>query len=152
LVGQGESTVIPAGVTTASLATNVGVKGQVLLSELRQLWLQNASLPTLQEQGSGEEHIIMRIEDASETFTPVAFNASGLAIQYRLSVLGVLNMYQDNTLVWSSGAVSSSADIFGDATALANSPTSIEAERETLTEQLRQKWAQSALARLLSGF
>jgi len=152
LVGQGKSSVIPNSVTSANLTTNAGMKGKVLLSELRQRWLQNSSLPTLDEEDSGKNHIIIRIENASETFTPVAFDSSGLAIQYRLSVLGMLNMYQENTLIWSSGIVSSSADIFGDASALANNPTSIEAEKETLVEQLREKWAQDSLARLLSGF
>ncbi|MDX8381545.1 MAG: hypothetical protein R8M14_05480 [Ghiorsea sp.] len=152
LVGQGESSVILKGVTTASLSNNAGMNGQMLLSELRQRWIQNSSLPTLEEDESGKQHIIMRVENATETFTPVAFDSSGLAIQYRLSVLGVLNMYQENTLIWSSSLVSSSADIFGDASALANNPTSIEAEKETLVEQLREKWAQDSLARLLSGF
>ena len=151
LVGQGKSNVIPQKVTTANLQAPPSTLGKILLGELRQQWLQRDALPTLQ-RGSGATYVTLRIESPNEAFTPVAFNASGLAIQYRLSVSGVLNMYRENSLIWRSGSVSSSADIFGDAAALTNNPASIEAERETLQEQLYQQWAKDALARLQSGF
>jgi outer membrane lipopolysaccharide assembly protein LptE/RlpB len=153
LVGQGDASVIPEDVTSASLSTNAGQVGKILLGELQQLWLQNEHLPPLQDdKGVKAHHITMRIEQANTAFVPVAFDSAGLAIQYQLRVSAVLNMYQKDTLIWSSGAVSSSADVFGDASALANNPASIEAEKETLSEQLYQKWAQEALARLQSGF
>ncbi len=155
LVGQGGSVVIPDDVTSASLTTNAGKDGKVLLAELQQLWLQRNHLPPLRksEDGPGDpHHVILRIEQAKTAFVPVAFDASGLAIQYQLRVSAVLQMYRQDTLIWSSGVVSSSADIFGDATALANNPASIEAEKETLSEQLYRKWAREALARLQSGF
>ncbi len=151
LVGQGDSAVIPQGTTSASLLSEGSKLGKILLGELHQQWLQKPSLPALQS-GSDKNHVVLRIEGPNEAFTPVAFDNLGLAIQYRLSVSGVLNMYQNNTSIWRSGVVSASADIFGDASALANNPTSIEAERETLVEQLRKQWAQEALARLQSGF
>ncbi len=146
---------IPSDVTSASLTTNAGKAGKILLAELKQLWLQQDDLPTLVDGkgGSGNKHhIILRIEQAKTAFVPVAFDASGLAIQYQLRVSAVLQMYRNDALLWSSGVVSSSADIFGDATALANNPASIEAEKETLSEQLYRKWAREALARLQSGF
>ncbi len=151
LVGQGESAVIPEGVTSASLEAAPNALGKTLLADLRVQWLQRESLPSL-ESGGGQHHVVLRIENPSEAFTPVSFDASGLAIQYRLSVSGSLNMYQNNSLIWQSGAVSASADIFGDASALTNNPASIEAEREALKEQMYQQWAQDALARLQSGF
>ena len=155
LVGQGDSSVIPEDVTSASLTTNAGKDGKVLLAELQQQWLQRDSLPPLRDggdSGDNKHHVTVRIEQANTAFVPVAFDASGLAIQYQLRVSAVLQMYRSDALLWSSGVVSSSADIFGDATALANNPASIEAEKETLSEQLYQKWAQDALARLQSGF
>lgn len=152
LVGRGESKVIPDDVISASLTSQGTQQDKALLAELRQAWLQRESLPSLQAKVVAQKHVSLRIESSSEAFTPVAFNASGLAIQYRLSVSGVLQMYQDNKLIWGSGQVVSSADIFGDAAALTNNPASIEAEREALIEQLRKQWAQDALARLQSGF
>ncbi len=152
LVGQGKSNVIPDKVITASLSSQGSVQDKALLAELEQAWKQRRSLPTLQATNQRQQHVHLRIENASETFVPVAFDASGLAIQYRLSVSASLKMYQNNTLIWHSGSVSSQADIFGDASALTNNPASIEAERETLLEQLRKQWAQDALARLQSGF
>ncbi len=156
LVGQGKSAVIPQGTTSATLLSDGSRLGKILLGELQQQWLQKASLPSLHDKNPSQNldtrHVTLRIESPNETFIPVAFDGSGLAIQYRLSVTGVLNMYQENTLIWRSGVISSNADIFGDASALANNPTAIEAERETLVEQLRKQWAQEALARLQSGF
>ncbi len=151
LVGQGQSHVIPHDTRTVTLQTTPSTLGKILLAELRAQWLQRESLPHLQE-GSGKTHVTLRIENPEQAFTPVAFDASGLAIQYRLSVSGVLRMYQEHSLIWQSGLVTSSADIFGDAAALSNNPASVEAEREALEEQLHQKWAQDVLARLQSGF
>ncbi|MDQ7004845.1 MAG: hypothetical protein Q9N67_08010 [Ghiorsea sp.] len=153
LVGQGKSNVIPEGVESASLTSQGAQQDKALLAELRQAWMQRDALPSLNvEAAEAQKHVSLRIEGASEAFTPVAFDASGLAIQYRLSVSGILQMYQDSKLIWGSGQVVSSADIFGDAAALTNNPASIEAEREALIEQLRKQWAQDALARLQSGF
>ncbi|HID36846.1 MAG TPA: hypothetical protein EYP39_05650 [Ghiorsea sp.] len=152
LVGQGKSNVIPEQVVSASLTSQGAAQDKALLAELRQAWIQRKSLPVLQDKTQNTQHVSLRIESASEVFTPVAFNVSGLAIQYRLSVSASLKMYQNNALIWQSGLVVSSADIFGDAAALTNNPASIEAERETLLEQLRKQWAQDALARLQSGF
>ena len=147
LVGQGESNVIPEGVHTANLTTNAGVQGKLLLAELHQLWTQNTSLPALSKK---DPQVMLRIEGANNTFIPIAYDASGLAIQYKLSVSGILNMYKDDTLIWSSSIIVVDATVFGDASS--NNPSVVEAERQTLQEQLYLQWAQDALARLQSGF
>ena len=145
LVGQGKSVVIPQGVTSASLS--VLGDDALLLEKLSQQWQQHASLPALGKGSLATQHIRMRIERVSETFSPVAFAASGLAIQYRLQLQAVLHMYQEERLVWSSDAVVVNADVFGK-----DNPSVIEAERVRLGTVLRQQWAKEALNRLNSGF
>ncbi len=146
LVGQGKATVIPEGVSSASLQASSEPEAKQLLPELIFLWKAKASLPRLEEQAT-EPHVTLRIEQAETVLTPTAFDASGLAIQYRLQVSALLNMYQQNKLIWQSGILTVYADVFG-----GTNPTVIEAERERLTEKLRQQWAKEALARLQSGF
>lgn len=147
LIGQGTSSVIPSGVSSASLEQNSGEHGKQLLVELQYLWKNDDSLPTLQPPESEQEHIVFRIEQASNTFSAMGFDASGLAIQYRVQISGVLSMYQKDTLMWQSGVILSNADIY-----IGADPSIAEAERERLTGQLEQQWAQDAFARLKSGF
>jgi len=147
LVGHGTMTVIPEGVTTASLEAMQGGNAKNLLTELQYQWQQKTDLPALVKEKVGAEHVTLRIENASASFAPAAFDASGLAIQYRVRISAVLNMYQHDELIWGSGAVLESADIFE-----ASDPSFTEAERTRLTEQLNQEWAKDALTRLRSGF
>ncbi len=150
LVGQGDGSVIPKDVTSARLTTNAGEQGKILLAELQQLWTQYDSLPPLENDTITEETVVLRIEQVAQTFSPITFDAAGLALQYQLSVSGVLNLYQQDGLLWSSGVVSVRGQVFGEAGS--NNPSTIEAERETLAEQLHKQWAQDAMARLQSGF
>ncbi|MDX8388591.1 MAG: hypothetical protein R8M46_08715 [Ghiorsea sp.] len=147
LVGQGSSTVIPDDVTSATLVPDSGKYGKSLLAELTPLWQQNKYLPALQPQRSSLEHVTVRIEQPRNQFTPVGFDASGLAIQYRLQVSAVLKVYQEGTMIWQSGVVLVHADVFA-----GSDPSVIEAERERLNEQLMQEWAKDAMSRLTSGF
>lgn len=151
LVGQGGGSAIPQGVESAALWASSDATGKALLAEFQHVWVQYPTLPMLSE-GQGEKHVVLRIEQAKNTFVPVAFDALGLAIQYRLSMSGILNMYQEQALLWSSGTVLVSANVFGDSASSANNPSIVEAERETLTEQLHVRWAEQAMSRLKSGF
>jgi len=144
LVGQGKATVIPDGVTSARL-TSMDAE-QVLLPELMQRWQQDDNLPML-KAGAGETHVTLRIEQLTESFLPIAFDASGLAIQYRLQLQAWLKMYQLDSLIWTSGTVVVSANVFG-----VDNPSVVEAERLKLAKVLRQKWAKEAMNRLKSGF
>ncbi len=147
LVGQGKSTVIPEGVSSATLVASSGSEAGALFPELIFLWQRNQALPQLTADQTAENHVTLRIEQAGTEFIPIAYDANGLASHYRLQISGRLNMYQHSGLIWQSGVISVHANVFGD-----SNPSVIEAERERLTEQLRQRWAKEALNRLLSGF
>lgn len=147
LVGQGESAYIPKGVVSANLQSTERADTQPLLAALTQAWEGNTYLPSLQDESFGQESVVLRIEKQNITFNPTGFDASGLAIQYRLNISAVLNMYQEHQLIWQSGTVAVFADVFE-----GSDSSVIEAERVRLTEQLQHQWAQQALARLQSGF
>jgi len=148
LVGQGDGSVFPQEVNTATLQSNASLTGKAIAAELNFIWQQRTSLPTLEARDSGnKEHAVVRIEQENIVFTPVGFDASGLAMQYRLQLSAILKMYQQDALIWQSGSIMVYADVFG-----ASDPSVTEAERERLTEQLYKTWAKEALARLQSGF
>jgi len=147
LVGQGESNVIPSDVQTAWLESGKSSKGQGLRMELEVLWQGNKHLPALDHVKPNKTHVVVRIEQASETFTPIGFDAAGLAVQYRLSISATLRMYQASSLIWQANNILVSADVFA-----GDDPSVIESERARLTKQLQTSWARAALARLQSGF
>ena len=148
LVGQGVSGVVPEGVTSASLHANSTPLAEALLLEFKALWQGNTHLPKLQDtRESGASHIVVRIEQSSETFSPIGFDASGLAVQYRLSITAALRMYRQHTLIWQAESVLVSARVFA-----GDDPSVVEAERVRLRRQLTRRWARQAMARLQSGF
>lgn len=148
LVGQGDGSVFPQMVNTATLQSNASLTGKSIAAELSFIWQQQALLPALEAGNSlNKEHVVVRIEQENIVFMPVGFDASGLAVQYRLQLSAMLRMYHQNALIWQSGAIMVYADVFG-----ASDPSVTEAERERLTEQLYKMWAKEALARLKSGF
>ncbi len=148
LVGQGKATVIPEGVRTASLeAEQSAVAGRLLLA-FKALWQGNTHLPPLRDEAADDAaHVTVRIEQASETFSPIGFDAAGLAVQYRLSMRGALRMYRQDALIWQAESIAVSADVF-----VGSNPSVIESERARLREQLEDDWARQAMARMQSGF
>ncbi|MDQ6979849.1 MAG: hypothetical protein Q9M46_00060 [Ghiorsea sp.] len=147
LVGQGESNVIPSEVQTAWLESGKSAKGQALRMELEVLWQGNKHLPSLDHVKPNKTHVTVRIEQVSENFIPIGFDAAGLAVQYRLSISATLRMYQESSLIWQANNILVSADVFA-----GDDPSVIESERARLTKQLQTSWARAALARLQSGF
>ncbi|WP_038249293.1 LPS-assembly lipoprotein LptE [Ghiorsea bivora] len=147
LVGQGDGSVIPSGVQSAWLETGSTAQEQALRLELAALWQENEHLPVLDDVKPSQTHITVRLEQVRETFSPIGFDAAGLAVQYRLSISATLRMYQDNSLIWQARGILVSADVFA-----GDDPSVIESERARLTKQLQTSWARAALARLQSGF
>jgi len=147
LVGQGKSLVMPASVVSASLESTSNQEGKPLLRELRILWEKNEYLPPLQDEEFSQKHVVMRVEQSSQSFHAIAFDASGIALQYRLQLSASLNMYQEGNLIWQSGLVSVAANMYE-----ASDPSVVEAEKTKLTAQLQQQWANQVMASLQSGF
>jgi hypothetical protein len=134
-------------VQSAWLEAGASPKAQALRLELAALWQENKHLPVLDDVKPSNKHITVRLEQAQEIFSPIGFDASGLAVQYRLSISATLRMYQENSLIWQAHGILVSADVFA-----GDDPSVIESERTRLTKQLQTSWARAALARLQSGF
>jgi len=144
LVGQGEgSGAIP---DNASQVVVIGNTGK-LLALFRQKLLQSSDVPVVNMKEAMDDAIQIRVEHISETTTVSAFDASGIANQYRVTVSASLRILQSGKELWKSGVISTSGDVFATGGAVA-----IEAQKERVLQDLRDEWAQKALGRLRSGF
>ena len=97
----------------------------------------------------GEDHadVELRLGAISESFNPVSFDASGVAITYRLSRSGSISLWRKDVRIWSSGIISVQGDVYA-----VGGPTSIEASRTRLRRDLNRQWIREAWMRLSSGF
>ncbi|MFC1545836.1 adenosylmethionine-8-amino-7-oxononanoate aminotransferase [Pseudomonadota bacterium] len=151
LVGHGNGAgVIPADVETVSLqATNEAAKS--LLVELKRR-ISNRSeegylLVEADKVEDAEAHAAIRLEQASEQFVPSAYDASGVATQYRLTISGNILVYRSGKLLWKSGVISESGEVF-----VVGGPPGAEAARNRIQRDLRTQWASRVWSRLSSGF
>ncbi|MFC1542292.1 LPS assembly lipoprotein LptE [Pseudomonadota bacterium] len=151
LVGHGDGAgVIPADVETVSLqATNETAKS--LLVELKRRISNRGEegylLVEADEVEDAEAHAAIRLEQVSERFVPSAYDASGVANQYRLTISGNIRVYRSGKLLWESGVISESGDVF-----VVGGPPGAEASRSRIQRDLRSQWASRAWSRLSSGF
>jgi len=80
-------------------------------------------------------------------FNPSAYDAAGVATQYRMVYSGSLSLERGSGAIWQSGVMQRQGDVY-----VTGGPTSIEASRQRLLDDLREQWLQDALGRLRSGF
>jgi outer membrane lipopolysaccharide assembly protein LptE/RlpB len=151
LAGHGDGAgVIPADVKTVSLqATNA--TAETLMPELKRHFLtkrdKGYELVDADKAKDSETHADVRLEQASERFVPTAYDATGVATQYRLIISGNIRIYRSGKLLWESGAISESGDVF-----VTGGPVGVEASRSRIQRDLRKQWAARAWNRLSSGF
>jgi len=89
----------------------------------------------------------LRLGAISESFNPVSYDASGVAITYRLSRSGSISLWRKDVRIWSSGTISVQGDVYA-----VGGPTSIEASRARLRRDLDRQWIREAWLKLASGF
>lgn len=151
LTGHGDGAdVIPADVKTVSLqATNE--TAETLMPELKRHFLtkggEGYELVDVDKTHDPETHAEVRLEQVSERFVPSAYDTTGVAIQYRLIISGNILVYRSGKLLWESGAISESGDVF-----VTGGPVGVEASRSRIQRDLRKQWASRAWNRLNSGF
>ncbi|MFQ5581131.1 MAG: adenosylmethionine-8-amino-7-oxononanoate aminotransferase [Mariprofundaceae bacterium] len=150
LAGHGEGGgAIPEDVHTLSIQAASGSKA--FLPLLRQRIQSDPHAYTLvdgqPDKGSSTHHAVLRITHVAEKFAPVAYDAAGIAIQYRLTLKGGLAVYHQGKVIWQSGAVSVKGDVFA-----TGGPASIEASRQRLADDLRKEWMRNVWTRLRAGF
>lgn len=149
LVGQGDgSGAIPADVVTVSIRSS-GSTAQALASRLKRQ-LESGASYSFVDAGSVSDaatHAEIRIENASESFVPSAYDRSGIASQYRMTLHAGIRVFRSGEAIWDSGVLSFAGDVY-----VAGGPAGIEASRERIRADLQKEWVRSAAGRIRSGF
>jgi len=89
----------------------------------------------------------LRLGAFNESFNPVTFDASGVAITYRFSRSASISLWRKGVRIWSSGAISVQGDVYA-----VGGPTSIDASKDRLRRDLDRQWIRKAWLKLSSGF
>ncbi|MFQ5518620.1 MAG: adenosylmethionine-8-amino-7-oxononanoate aminotransferase [Mariprofundus sp.] len=146
LVGHGGgSGAIPADVTTLSIVGNADAQ---LLAQLRQRLHSDAyALVAAGDTVDQQHHAMLHVRISPLIFTPSTYDISGAATQYRMLFTGSLQLEQAGKTLWQSGAMQQRGDVF-----VTGGPTSIEASRQRLKQDLSKQWLADAVGRLRSGF
>jgi len=162
LVGQGNGqsgSAIPADVTSVSVESfsaaidlATGLKRELSGSESYKVVSAKAVTDQSVDGPVGapideSAHAVVRIEQLSESFVPSAYDVSGVATQYRMTLRGSIGIYRGDERVWVSGSISKSGDVF-----VAGGPSGIEASRKRIREDLVKEWVYAAASRIHSGF
>lgn len=87
------------------------------------------------------------IEKASEAFVPSAYDSTGIASQYRMTLSAGVVIHRDGKVIWESGLISIAGDVN-----VAGGPAGIEASRQRIRRDLQKEWVYSAVGRIRSGF
>lgn len=150
LVGQGESSgVIPKNASQIMVVAtpNTGK----LLTMFRQKLAQSSDVPVVDmneaKDAVTDNSIEIRMEHVSEAMTASAFDASGIANQYRLTISASLRVLQSGKKLWESEVIRTSGNVFA-----AGGVVAIKAQKERVLQDLREEWVQKALGSLRSGF
>jgi len=148
LVGHGDNSggAIPADVTALSLVGNADTTLMLALQQRLQadryaIVAQDSVIEDL------SHYAMLHVNLSPLVFTPSAFDAAGIATQYRMIFAGTLVLDQQGKNIWQSGVISRQADVF-----VTGSPTSIEAGRERVLKDLQKQWLSDAVGRVRSGF
>jgi len=150
LAGHGDAGLIPTN-SKQMVVVAAGGDQASLLPELKKALQQGLNLALVsREEVRKEAHddtIEVRIEQSRESFVSSSFDASGIANQYRLTLSGMVRVWQAGKEIWVSEALSQTGDVFATGDTVA-----IEAQKERVAESLRKAWAQKIVGRLRSGF
>jgi outer membrane lipopolysaccharide assembly protein LptE/RlpB len=150
LAGSGEgSGAVPADVQTLSLQMQ-GADPAGLLPELKRSIGKahtNYRLVGNDAVVASDTHARLFLQGVAEAFTPSAYDATGIAVQYRLTISATLQLYRHGEQIWNSGPIHVSGDVY-----VSGGPVSIEASRQQLRRDLRGEWVRIAMSRLRSGF
>jgi len=149
LVGHGDGGgVIPEDILTLSVEANSEVGRQMVVLLKRQLAGGDRYKVVASKDVPDElVHAEMRIEQALESFVPSAYDQSGQATQYRMTIRANVRLFRQNAKLWESGIVSKSEDVF-----VIGGPTGIESSRKRIREDLQKEWVYTVWGRINSGF
>jgi len=135
---------ISSGIKSLAIVSEGGLSRKVSPVLVRHL-LETGAPYALVAPGVADAEL--RISAVNETFQQVGFDAAGIAIAYRSTLHGELSLWKNDKQLRTSGMLMVQDDVFSE-----GSPTSIEASRERVMDDLRQQWVAEAWLRLSAGF
>jgi len=152
LVGHSDGKgVIPEDVSRLILMSQGG-EGELQTLALRD-GLQTDHLAVMIQPGHGAladdgiQDARLLVQISPVRFSASAFDATGVASQYRMVYEGRLSLLHHGETIWQSGNLSEQGEVY-----VTTDPTSIEASRQQLLRNLRKQWLRTALGRIRSGF
>ncbi|OIO66669.1 MAG: hypothetical protein CO186_10550 [Zetaproteobacteria bacterium CG_4_9_14_3_um_filter_49_83] len=107
----------------------------------------NQSYRVIEAENVDEPVYRVQLQQAAEQMLPVAYDASGIAIQYQLRLRGSVLLFQAGKQIWQSGPVDVSGDVYA-----SGGPADVISQQEKLARELYVEWARTAMARMRSGF
>jgi outer membrane lipopolysaccharide assembly protein LptE/RlpB len=143
LAGQSEGVIPPDVHSLTIIAEGEDARPMIPVFH-RHLLAKGREYRIVENAGADAE---LRIGRVRESFRPVAFDVTGIAIAYNYTLRAELALWRAGKRLWSSGLIQVQGDVFAE-----GGPASIEASRERVTEDLRKQWAREAWSRLSSGF
>ncbi|MDX8376861.1 MAG: hypothetical protein R8L53_02430 [Mariprofundales bacterium] len=87
------------------------------------------------------------ISGMNETFLPSSYDASGIAQSYNLTLTASISLWRDGLQIWNGGNINVREDVYA-----IGDPSSIQAARQRISNDLQQEWASEAWLRISSGF
>lgn len=143
LVGHGDGQgAIPASVKLLNIQAHG--EGMNLALELKQA-LETEQRRVRINAAAGDAQLQLQVQPPR--FAPSAYDANGVASQYRMNYSGSLRLLQQGKEIWQSGPITEQGEVF-----VSSSPASIEAGKQQLLQSLRRLWLRDAVGRLRSGF
>jgi len=141
-VGQGRG-VIPDDVQRVSLQATSAGSLTMHQKLLRYFEARSHDYRWVESDGQAQ----MQFVSFKENFVAVAFDVSGIATSYRLTLTGSLELWYHDKILWRSGHIQVQDDVF-----VLGGPASVDASRQRVRETLERQWLIEAWLRVSSGF
>jgi outer membrane lipopolysaccharide assembly protein LptE/RlpB len=149
----GRIVVIPEDVHAIVVRTS-GADAAILAQSLMSLIQVGSDYTVLRAndpKAQGVNAVELDIENVSSQFVPSAYDRNGYALQYRLSQSGSVRLVKGNAVLWNSGPITASTDIYVQGAGGAGS-LQASLSQDRAKQDMRDAWARKAWEALTSGF
>jgi len=142
IVGQNRG-VIPESVQSVSLHASSQAALQMQPQLLRYFSERSHDYQWVEDNAQAQ----MQFLTFQEIFVPIAYDISGIATSYRLTLRGSLELWHEERALWRSGNIQVQDDVF-----VLGGPANVDASRQRVRDELERQWMIEAWLRVSSGF
>ena len=107
----------------------------------------NQSYHVTEAEMANEQSYTLQLLQTREQLLPVAYDASGIAIQYQLHINGSVQLFKAGKQIWQSGPIDVAGDVYA-----SGDPADVVSQQEKLARELYVEWARKVTGRMRSGF